>query len=154
MGRHFMNRVVRRGSTGGAPRGNGPGRYYTEIARVSPWETLAAGEGWLRLCRGGQKRTVSMAEAGSKPKDIWDANNGFPQKNGLRPEGRLYAHGEARTGREAGYPVRRSMKVQAWIELRRHPVCKNGRVGSRFCDNYLVTEDGPTHVSTRRRRKS
>lgn len=145
MGRHFMNRVVREGDQVLVLlEGNGPGGYYTEIARVfSLGEPLQEAKDGFACALEAQKLTVSMLKPGANPKEIWDANNEFLQKNGSGPEGRLYAHGEGYEMVER--PAIRydeSMKVKPGMNFAVHPVWKNSRVWITLCDNYLVTDDG------------
>ncbi len=145
MGRHFMNRVVREGDQLVVLlEGNGPGGYYTEIARVfSLGEPSQEAKDGFAYAVEAQKLTVSMLKPGANPKDIWDANNEFLQKNGSGPEGRLYAHGEGyELVERPAIRYDESMKVQAGMNLAVHPVWKNSRVWITLCDNYLVTQDG------------
>jgi Xaa-Pro aminopeptidase len=145
MGRHFMNRVVREGDQLVVLlEGNGPGGYYTEIARVfSLGEPAPEAKDSFACAVEAQKLTVSMLKPGANPKDIWDANNEFLQKNGSGPEGRLYAHGEGyELVERPAIRYDESMKVQAGMNLAVHPVWKNSRVWITLCDNYLVTENG------------
>jgi Xaa-Pro aminopeptidase len=145
MGRHFMNRVVREGDQLVVLlEGNGPGGYYTEIARVfSLGEPAPEAKDSFACAVEAQKLTVGMLKPGANPKDIWDANNEFLQKNGSGPEGRLYAHGEGyELVERPAIRYDESMKVQAGMNLAVHPVWKNSRVWITLCDNYLVTENG------------
>ena len=145
MGRHFMNRVVREGDQLVVLlEGNGPGGYYTEIARVfSVGEPPQEAKDGFACAVEAQKRTVSMLKPGATPKDIWDANNEFLQKNGSGPEGRLYAHGEGyELVERPAVRYDETMKIRAGMNMAVHPVWKNSRVWITICDNYLVTEDG------------
>jgi Xaa-Pro aminopeptidase len=145
MGRHFMNRVVREGDQLVVLlEGNGPGGYYTEIARVfSLGEPSQEAKDGFACAVEAQKLTVGMLRPGANPKDIWDANNEFLQKNGSGPEGRLYAHGEGyELVERPAIRYDESMKVQAGMNVAVHPVWRNSRVWITLCDNYLVTEDG------------
>ena len=145
MGRHFMNRVVREGDQLVVLlEGNGPGGYYTEIARAfSLGEPSQEAKDSFAWAVEAQKLTVSMLKPGANPKDIWDANNEFLQKNGSGPEGRLYAHGEGyELVERPAIRYDESMKVQAGMNLAVHPVWENSRVWITLCDNYLVTENG------------
>jgi Xaa-Pro aminopeptidase len=145
MGRHFMNRTVREGDQLVVLlEGNGPGGYYTEIARVFSLgePTQEAKEGFA-IALKAQELTLSMLKPGANPKDIWDANNEFLKKNGSGPEGRLYAHGEGyELVERPAIRYDEPMKVQAGMNLAVHPVWKDKRVWITLCDNYMVTENG------------
>jgi len=145
MGRHFMNRVLREGDhVIVLLEGNGPGGYYTEIARVfSLGEPAQEAKDMYALALEAQELTRKMLKPGTTPKDIWDANNEFLQKRGSGPEARLYAHGEGYEMVER--PAIRydePMKIQAGMNIAVHPVGKTKRVWTNVCDNYLVTESG------------
>jgi Xaa-Pro aminopeptidase len=145
MGRHYMNRTVREGDQLVVLlEGNGPGGYYTEIARVfSLGEPTQEAKDGYAIALKAQELTLSMLKPGANPKDIWDANNEFLQKNGSGPEGRLYAHGEGyELVERPAIRYDEPMKVQAGMNLAVHPVWKNKRVWITLCDNYMVTENG------------
>ncbi len=144
-GPHFMNRVLREGDhVVVLLEGNGPGGFYTEIARVfSLGEPTQEAKDMYGHVLEAQALTLKMLKPGSNPKDIWDANNEFLQKKGSGPEGRLYAHGEGYEMVER--PAIRydePMKIQAGMNIAVHPVGKNKKVWTMLCDNYLVTETG------------
>ena len=144
-GRHYMNRVLREGDhVVVLLEGNGPGGFYTEIARVFSFGEPApeAKEAFAHALEA-QELTLRLLKPGANPKDVWDANNEFLQKKGYAPEGRLYAHGEGYEMVER--PAIRydePMKIQAGMNIAVHPVVKNSRLWTTLCDNYLVTENG------------
>lgn len=145
MGRHFMNRVVKEGDhLIVLLEGNGPGGYYTEIARVfSLGEPAQEAKDMYALVLEAQELSRRMLKPGADPKEIWDTNNEFLQKRGSGPEARLYAHGEGYEMVER--PAIRydePMKIQAGMNIAVHPVGKNKRVWTNCCDNYLVIKDG------------
>ena len=145
MGRHFMNRVLREGDQVVVLlEGNGPGGYYTEIARpFSLGDPPQEAKDGFAYAVEAQKLTVGMLKPGATPKDIWDANNAFLKKNGSGPEGRLYAHGEGyELVERPAVRYDETMKIQAGMNFAVHPVWKNSRTWITICDNYLVTEDG------------
>jgi Xaa-Pro aminopeptidase len=145
MGRHYMNRTVREGDQLVVLlEGNGPGGFYTEIARVlSLGEPTQEAKDAFAIALKAQELTLSMLKPGANPKDIWDANNEFLQKNGSGPEGRLYAHGEGyELVERPAIRYDESMKVQAGMNLAVHPVWKSKGVWITLCDNYMVTENG------------
>jgi len=145
MGRHYANRVLRAGDHAVVLlEGNGPGGYYTEIARVfSLGEPTQEAKDMYAHVLEAQALTLKMLKPGATPKDIWDANNAFLQKIGSGPEGRLYAHGEGyELVERPAIRYDEPMKVQAGMNIAVHPVGKNSRVWTTLCDNYLVTENG------------
>ncbi|MHB8089986.1 MAG: M24 family metallopeptidase [Syntrophales bacterium] len=149
MGRHFMNRTVREGDQLVVLlEGNGPGGYYTEIARVfSLGEPTQEAKDAFACAVKARELTLGMLKPGANPKDIWDANNEFLQKNGSGPEGRLYAHGEGyELVERPAIRYDEPMKVAAGMNLAVHPIWKNSRVWIMLCDNYLVTEKGVTRL--------
>lgn len=145
MGRHFMNRVLKKGDhVVLLLEGNGPGGYYTEIARVISLgePTQEAREMFARALEA-QNLTLKMLKPGATPKDIWDANNDFLRKIGSEPEGRLYAHGEGyELVERPAIRYDEPMKLQAGMNIAVHPVFKNSRVWTTLCDNYMITENG------------
>ncbi len=149
MGRHFMNRVIREGDhITVLLEGNGPGGYYTEIARVfSLGEPTQEAKDGFACAREARALTLAMLKPGADPKKIWDANNEFLVKNGSAPEGRLYAHGEGyELVERPAVRYDEPMKIQAGMNLAVHPVFTNSRVWTNLCDNYLVTENGVTRL--------
>jgi Xaa-Pro aminopeptidase len=145
MGRHFMNRVLRKGDhVVVLLEGNGPGGYYTEIARVfSLGEPSQEAKDVYAYVLEAQQLTLKMLKPGADPKEIWDANNEFLQKKGSGPEGRLYAHGEGyELVERPAVRYDEPMKIQAGMNIAVHPVGKTKGVWTNVCDNYLVTENG------------
>lgn len=145
MGRHYANRVLREGDhVVVLLEGNGPGGYYTEIARPFSFGEPAqeAKEMFARVLEA-QALTLRMLQPGATPKDIWDANNEFLKNIGSGPEERLYAHGEGyELVERPAVRYDETMKIQAGMNIAVHPVGKNSRVWTNLCDNYLVTENG------------
>lgn len=145
MGRHFMNRVLREGDhVVVLLEGNGPGGYYTEIARVfSLGEPTEEAKEMYANVLEAQELTLKLLKPGATPKEIWDANNEFLTKRGSGPEGRLYAHGEGyELVERPAIRYDEPMKIEAGMNIAVHPVGKNSRVWTTLCDNYLVKENG------------
>jgi len=143
--RHFMNRVLKeKDHVVVLIEGNGPGGYYTEIARAfslgePSQETMDVYAHVLEA----QEYSLGLLKPGANPKDIWEAHNAFLQNRGYPPEGRLYAHGEGYDLVER--PAVRydePMKIQVGMNLAVHPVGKSRNVWTTLCDNYLITESG------------
>ena len=143
--RHFMNRVIREGDYATVLiEGNGPGGFYTEIAR-----TFVLGESSPELeevfgnVLEAQQSTLDMLKPGTHPKDIWDAHNALMDEMGYPPVGRMYAHGEGYDLVER--PAIRydePMKIEAGMNIAVHPSGKTEHIWLTICDNYLVTETG------------
>jgi len=143
--RHFQNRVVREGDQFSILiEVNGPGGFYTEIARIfsigKPSQEL---EDAFGVAVEAQQVTLNLLEPGANPKDISEANNEFLQKRGYLPERRLYAHGQGYDLVER--PLIRQdepMRIKAGMNITVHPAATNATVWASVCDNYLVTETG------------
>jgi Xaa-Pro aminopeptidase len=146
MGRHFMNRTLREGDhVTVLLEGNGPGGYYTEIARVFSLgrEPTQEAKEMFALSLEAQKLNLSLIRPGANPKEIWDTSNAFLEKRGSQPEGRLYAHGEGyELVERPAIRYDEPMKIAAGMNLAVHPVASNSGVWTTLCDNYLVTETG------------
>ncbi len=146
MGRHFMNRVLREGDfVTVLLEGNGPGGYYTEIARAFSLgrEPTQETKEMFALALEAQELNLSLLKPGANPKDVWDASNAFLEKRGSGPEGRLYAHGEGyELVERPAIRYDEPMKIAAGMNLAVHPAAKNSRVWTTLCDNYIVTGSG------------
>ena len=143
--RHFMNRVLKKGDLSIILiEGNGPGGFYTEIARVfslgKPSQELID---FYSNVLEAQDLTLQLLKPGAIPKKIWDANNEFLQKKGFPPEGRLHAHGEGyELVERPAIRYDEPMKIEAGMNIAVHPVGKTKHLWAMVCDNYLVTEMG------------
>ena len=143
--RHFMNRVLKKGDIFTMlVEGNGPGGFYTEIARVfslgrPPRELQDLYSNVLEA----QDITLKLLKPGAIPKEIWDVHNHFLQKKGYPPEGRLYAHGEGyELVERPAIRYDEPMKIQVGMNIAVHPFCKTKKVWATVCDNYLIMETG------------
>ena len=143
--RHFMNRVLKeRDHVVVLIEGNGPGGFYTELARpICLGEPTPETRAAFAVALEAEALTLSLLKPGANPKAIWDAHNAFMESRGYAPEGRLYAHGE-------GYDLveppairpEEPMLIQAGMNFAVHPVAKNKAVWTTLCGNYLVEEKG------------
>jgi Xaa-Pro aminopeptidase len=143
--RHFMNRVLREGDhVVVLIEGNGPGGYYTEIARpFHLGEPSQETKDAFAVVLEAEALNLSMMKPGADPKDIWEAHNAFLVSQGYAPEGRLYAHGE-------GYDLVEKpairydepMLLAAGMNLALHPVGKTKNVWTTCCGNYLIENGG------------
>jgi len=143
--RHFMNRVIKeKDHFVILIEGNGPGGYYTEIARpFSLGEPSQETMDTYGVVLEAEAVTLDLLRPGADPKEIWDAHNAFLRGKGLAPEGRLYAHGEGYDLVER--PAIRydeTMILRPGMNLAVHPVGKSKNVWTTMCNNYLITESG------------
>ena len=143
--RHFQNRAMKKGDQVSVLiEVNGPGGFYAELGRIfsigKPAQELQDAFG---VALEAQKLALELLKPGADPKELWNANNEFLEKNGYFPERRLYAHGQGYDLVER--PLIRydePMKIQAGMNLTVHPTAVNERVWVGVTDNYLVTESG------------
>jgi Xaa-Pro aminopeptidase len=141
----FQNRVIQDGDQISVLiETNGPGGLWTELGRC-----LSIGEPSQELkdasdaALEAQKISLDMLKPGADPKDLWDANNAFLEKNGYFPENRLYAHGQGYDFVER--PLIRydePMKIQTGMNITVHPAATNDTAWACFTDNYIVTDGG------------
>lgn len=145
--RHFTHRKMKEGDQFALMiEVNGPGGMYTELGRTCVLgkpsnELLDAFE----VAQEAQKVTLDLLKPGADPRDIITAHNAFLRKKGWPEETRLYAHGQGYDLVER--PAIRedeTMRIQANMNITVHPIVASGTVFSWVCDNYLVTENGPS----------
>ena len=145
--RHFMNREIQEGDQFTLMiEVNGPGGQYAELGRTcvlgkASEELLANCE----LAKKAQQVTLDLLKPGADPKDLVAANNEFLKSHGFPEEKRLYAHGQGYDLVER--PAIRSdepMKLQANMNITIHPIVATKTAFAWVCDNYLITEDGPS----------
>jgi Xaa-Pro aminopeptidase len=143
--RHFQNRVMKKGDQVSVLiEVNGPGGFYAELGRIlsigKPPQELQDAFG---VALEAQELSLELLKPGADPKDLWNANNEFLEKNGYFPERRLYAHGQGYDLVER--PLIRydePMKIKAGMNLVVHPTATNEKAWAGATDNYLVTENG------------
>jgi len=145
--RHFMNREMKKGDQLTLMiEVNGPGGQYAEMGRTcvlgkASEELLEAYE----IAKEAQQVTLDLLKPGTDPKEIIAANNEFLKSKGLPIERRLYAHGQGYDLVER--PAIREdepMKLQANMNITVHPTVGTKSVFAWICDNYLITENGPS----------
>lgn len=124
---------------------NGPGGFYTEIAR-----TFSLGQPSQELVDAhafaveAQKHTLSLLKPGADPKAMLAAHNEFLAKNGYKPELRLYAHGQGYDLVERPFfLVDETMPVKTGMNITVHPAAVTDTVWVNVCDNYIIGPDGP-----------
>ena len=142
---HFQNRVMQEGDQVSLLiEVNGPGGMYAELGRIfSIGEPSQEMRDAMAVSVAAQELSLGMLKPGADPRELWDANNTFMEKNGYFPELRLYAHGQGYDLVER--PLIRydePMKIQAGMNLTVHPTVVNDRVWVGVTDNYLVMETG------------
>ena len=145
--RHFMNREIRKGDQLTLMiEVNGPGGQYAEMGRTcvlgKASEELLEG---YEIAKEAQQVTLNLLKPGTDPKEIIAANNEFLKSKGFPIERRLYAHGQGYDLVER--PAIRedeTMKLQANMNITVHPTVGTKSVFAWICDNYLITEKGPS----------
>jgi len=127
---------------------NGPGGYYTEIAR-----TVCLGPVPDELARvwevavEAQKITASRLLPGANPADLLRANNDFMVSRGYPAEHRIYAHGQGYNLVER--PLIREdepMLLAAGMNIAVHPMAISDKAFANCCDNYIITENGAERI--------
>ena len=145
--RHFMNRTIEKGDQFTLMiEVNGPGGMYAELGRTcvlgKASEELLEG---CEMAKEAQQVTLNLLKPGADPKDLLAANNEFLRSKGLPEEKRLYAHGQGYDLVER--PAIRDdepMKLAANMNITIHPIAATKGAFAWVCDNYLITEDGPS----------
>jgi Xaa-Pro aminopeptidase len=125
---------------------NGPGGMYAEIGRScvlgkASQELLDAHAFALMA----QQVTLNLLKPGANPKDLIAANNAFLRKHGWPEETRLFAHGQGYDLVER--PAIREDETMVLAEdmnITVHPIIASKTVFSWACDNYFITENGPS----------
>ncbi len=154
--KHFMNRQIGSGDQFTLLiEVNGPGGMYAELGRIcvlgkASNELLDAHE----MAEKAQKVTLSGLKPGADPRDLIAAHNDFLKSNGWPEETRLYSHGQGYDLVER--PAIRedeTMKIQSGMNITVHPIIASERVFTWACDNYLVTDDGPSECIHRTPKK-
>jgi Xaa-Pro aminopeptidase len=145
-GRHFQNRTLEAGDhLSLLIEINGPGGFYTEIARTIVLGKMSAElKAAFAAVKDGQDFTLSLVKPGASCAAIHAAHNAYMQEHGFPPETRLYAHGQGYDMVER--PLIRSdepMTLEQDMCLAIHPGFETDRVFAVICDNYLVEKDGP-----------
>lgn len=127
---------------------NGPGGYYGEIGRT--WSLGEPPKELLRLwdiSLQAQKLAADYLKPGANPAEIIRANNEFMLDNGLKGEGRLFAHGQGYdlVERPAFCPDE-TMLLKAGMLVALHPVAFNDQAYAFCCDNYFINESSVEHL--------
>jgi Xaa-Pro aminopeptidase len=123
---------------------NGPGGFYTEIARTfvlgkAPAELVDG----LEAVKAAQRFMLGLMKPGADPREIFAAFNDYMRGRNLPEETRLNAHGMGYDMVER--PLIRndeSMKLAAGMCVAVHPGYINERMFAVVCDNYFIAETG------------
>ena len=124
---------------------NGPGGFYTEIAR-----TIVLGKASNELIDGfeamkeAQAHTLALLKPGASCAEVAQRHEDYMRARGLPPELRLYAHGQGYDLVER--PLLRAdetMTLAQNMNLAVHPGYETQSIFAVICDNYLVGADGP-----------
>jgi len=124
---------------------NGPGGFYTEIAR-----TIVLGKASNELIDGfeamkeAQAHTLRLLKPGASCAEVAQQHDDYMRARGLPPELRLYAHGQGYDLVER--PLLRSdetMTIEEDMNLAVHPGYETDSIFAVICDNYIVESDGP-----------
>jgi Xaa-Pro aminopeptidase len=145
--RHFQNRMIREGDRVGVLiETNGPCGFYTEVGRMFMLgKTPAQLQENHALALEAQEVSLKMLKPGANPAEIWEANNRFLTGHGCTPERRLYAHGQGYNLVERpGIRYDEPLRIQVGMNITVHPFIARDSYWATTCDNYLVTENGPS----------
>ncbi len=124
---------------------NGPGGFYTEIAR-----TIVLGKASNELIDGfecmkeAQAHTLRLLKPGAACAEIARCHDDYMRTRGLPPELRLYAHGQGYDLVER--PLLRAdetMTIEENMNLAVHPGYETPSIFAVICDNYFIGSGGP-----------
>ena len=125
---------------------NGPGGFYTELARTVVLGRADSGlvDGFAAM-RAAQDHTLSLLRPGVACAAVAAAHDDWMRAHGLPPERRLYCHGQGYDMVER--PLVRhdeTMALAAGMSLAVHPGYETDTLFAVICDNYLLGDDGPS----------
>jgi Xaa-Pro aminopeptidase len=124
---------------------NGPGGFYTEIAR-----TVVLGKASSELkdafaaVKAAQDYSLSIMKPGTAVREIFARHNAYMTGKDMPAETRLYAHGQGYDMVER--PLIRQdddMTLQEGMCLAVHPGYETPSVFAVICDNYMIETGGP-----------
>ena len=146
VGRHRQGRVIAAGDhLSLLIETNGPGGFYTEIARTLVFGRATAElEDAFATVAELQEETLKEMRPGALCRDIATRHDAALRRRGLPPELRLYAHGQGYDMVERPL-IRRdeTMALQTGMNLAVHPGYETASVFAVICDNYLIGPEGP-----------
>ncbi|MBV8891537.1 MAG: aminopeptidase P family protein [Acidobacteria bacterium] len=145
--RHFQGRTIRAGDHMSLLiENNGAGGLYTELSR-----TIVLGKAsqelndGFEIVREAQEHTLRTFNPGASCCEIALAHDEFMKKKGAPTESRVYAHSQGYDLIER--PLVRSdetMRLKKGMNMVLHPAYATKSMFAHICDNYLVTENGPS----------
>jgi Xaa-Pro aminopeptidase len=145
--RHFTHRQIKAGDQVTIMiEVNGPGGLYAELGRTCVLGKASAE--LLDACdtaREAQKITLNQLRPGADPSEIISVHNAFLRERGWPEETRLYAHGQGYDLVER--PAIRedeTIKIASDMNMTVHPIIASDTVFAWACDNYIISEDGPS----------
>jgi Xaa-Pro aminopeptidase len=124
---------------------NGPGGFYTEIAR-----TVVLGKASSELkdafaaVKAAQDYSLSIMKPGTAVREIFARHNAYMTGKDMPAETRLYAHGQGYDMVER--PLFRQdddMTLQEGMCLAVHPGYETPSLFAVICDNYMIEASGP-----------
>jgi Xaa-Pro aminopeptidase len=124
---------------------NGPGGFYTEIAR-----TVVLGKASSELkdafaaVKAAQDYSLSIMKPGTAVREIFARHNAYMTGKDMPAETRLYAHGQGYDMVER--PLFRQdddMTLQEGMCLAVHPGYETPSLFAVICDNYMIETSGP-----------
>ena len=124
---------------------NGPGGFYTEIAR-----TVVLGKASSELkdafaaVKAAQDYSLSIMKPGTAVREIFARHNAYMTGKDMPAETRLYAHGQGYDMVER--PLIRqddNMTLQEGMCLAVHPGYETPSLFAVICDNYMIETSGP-----------
>jgi Xaa-Pro aminopeptidase len=124
---------------------NGPGGFYTEIAR-----TIVLGKASNELIDGfesmkeAQAHTVRLLKPGASCAEVARSHDEYMRARGLPAELRLYCHGQGYDLVER--PLVRAdetMAIEEHMNLAVHPGYETPSIFAVICDNYFIEAGGP-----------
>ncbi len=124
---------------------NGPGGFYTEIARtVVLGKASAELKDGFAAVKAAQDYSLSLMKPGTPVKEIFAKHNAHMTANGMPAEARLYAHGQGYDMVER--PLIRDdddMTLRQGMCLAVHPGYETPSLFAVICDNYMIEAEGP-----------
>jgi len=124
---------------------NGPGGFYTEIARtVVLGKASAELKDGFAAVKAAQDYSLSIMKPGTPARDVFASHNAYMARNGMPSETRLYAHGQGYDMVER--PLIRAdddMTLQEGMCVAVHPGYETPSLFAVICDNYIIEADGP-----------
>jgi Xaa-Pro aminopeptidase len=146
VGRHLQGRTLKAGDC--LPlliENNGPGGFYTEIARTIVLGRASAEilDGFAAM-RTAQQHTLSLMKPGVPCREIAAGHDAYMTRLGYPPETRLYSHSQGYDMVERPL-IRRdeTMTLAEGMCFSVHPGYETPSVFAVICDNYMIGADGP-----------